>query len=185
MTLKISHLILYLRKEKLLNIHSLYSWRSLGVIAWLLLAVTLTACGGAAQTEEAAPAAEEATAEEESATEAEEAAADTETDVAEEAEEAAAEEESVADAEEATANDDTATETEAEEATEMSDEESEEAEAADTNENLLDPSADPQEVACSPLEIPENTLIAEVSAEDWALGPEDAPITVIEYGDFQ
>jgi hypothetical protein len=33
--------------------------------------------------------------------------------------------------------------------------------------------------------VPENQLIATASEDDWAKGPTDAAITVIEYGDFQ
>ena len=38
---------------------------------------------------------------------------------------------------------------------------------------------------CQAVEIPDNQLIAQVSAEDWSKGPADAEITLIEYGDFQ
>jgi hypothetical protein len=38
---------------------------------------------------------------------------------------------------------------------------------------------------CQAVEIPDNQLIAPVSAEDWSKGPADAEITLIEYGDFQ
>jgi predicted lipid-binding transport protein (Tim44 family) len=40
-------------------------------------------------------------------------------------------------------------------------------------------------VSCESFEIPTNNLIAPASAEDWAKGPADASVTVIEYGDFQ
>lgn len=38
---------------------------------------------------------------------------------------------------------------------------------------------------CEPVEVPENPFIAQVSDKDWVKGPENAAITLIEYGDFQ
>ena len=34
-------------------------------------------------------------------------------------------------------------------------------------------------------ERPPNSPFPDVSASDWSIGPADAPITIIEYGDFQ
>jgi hypothetical protein len=39
--------------------------------------------------------------------------------------------------------------------------------------------------ACQPVDIPINTLVAPVSDQEWSKGPANAPITLIEYGDFQ
>ncbi len=58
--------------------------------------------------------------------------------------------------------------------------------AAESNESLLDPAASVASVAeCVTVEIPDNPLIATVTEDDWVKGPADAPITLIEYGDFQ
>lgn len=39
--------------------------------------------------------------------------------------------------------------------------------------------------ACNSIEIPDDALTSPATADDWAKGPADAPITLIEYGDFQ
>ena len=41
------------------------------------------------------------------------------------------------------------------------------------------------EAGCQAVEIPANDLIAAVSDTDWTKGPANAPVTLIEYGDFQ
>ncbi len=40
-------------------------------------------------------------------------------------------------------------------------------------------------VVCQPVEVPTNSKIAPISDKDWAKGPATAPVTLIEYGDFQ
>ena len=54
------------------------------------------------------------------------------------------------------------------------------------DENLLSPDQPlAAEVVCQSVDVPDNTLVAQVSDSDWSIGPADAPITIIEYGDFQ
>jgi hypothetical protein len=42
-----------------------------------------------------------------------------------------------------------------------------------------------QPANCVPVEVPKNDKIAPVTDQDWAKGPATAPVTLIEYGDFQ
>jgi len=77
-----------------------------------------------------------------------------------------------------------------EEAAEQPADPTEEAAQAADDENLLDSSQSLPEqaagpVTCEAINIPENMAIAEVTDEDWSRGPADAPVTMIEYGDFQ
>jgi hypothetical protein len=39
--------------------------------------------------------------------------------------------------------------------------------------------------SCEAVNIPTNEAISPVADEEWSKGPVDAPVTVIEYGDFQ
>ena len=62
--------------------------------------------------------------------------------------------------------------------------------AAATSEAEASPSENPAastspQAVCQAVDIPNNDLIASVSAEDWSKGPAEASITLIEYGDFQ
>lgn len=47
------------------------------------------------------------------------------------------------------------------------------------------PTAASTEAGCQAIEVPANDLIAAVSDTDWAKGPANALVTLIEYGDFQ
>ena len=60
---------------------------------------------------------------------------------------------------------------------------SKEEESTDLVEDKIE--AEPSAVTCEVIPIPNNPLIAQVSDTDWIKGPVDAPITLIEYGDFQ
>jgi hypothetical protein len=140
---------------------------TLGVLGLFLAALTLAGCGGSA-----------AESETEEPVGSNQAVADSETE-----ETANTTEAEKADNEETEVSEDEATEeTAAEEAAESS--------AEADEENLLDqaqalPEQDTTPAACHTVEIPQNPLIAQVSDVDWAKGPADAPVTVIEYGDFQ
>ncbi len=58
--------------------------------------------------------------------------------------------------------------------------------AAATNETAAAPAASSRAPAvCQPVDIPSNTLIAPVSDQEWSKGSASAPVTLIEYGDFQ
>jgi hypothetical protein len=57
-------------------------------------------------------------------------------------------------------------------------------ETVPTSEQDLPTSAS-TEAGCQAVEIPANGLIAAVSDTDWTKGPANAPVTLIEYGDFQ
>ena len=135
---------------------------ALWLIGLLLAGLTLAACGSAAE-----PAAEEAPA----PAETEEAVgALVEADEAVEAEETAADEEAQPD----------------QEAAEQVDQAEVQEETAGTgaDENLLaDTAAGPAE--CQTIDVPDNQLIAAVADGEWSKGPEAAPVTLIEYGDFQ
>lgn len=164
-----------------------------GLTCLLFVSIALAACGGATES-----VSEESTTSGEAEEVAQPAAVEEE-EQAQESQESASAEEEVAVTEETEAASDEAAPEESEAASEEpAAEESvaEEAEATD-NENLLapgqelassgpatcrtaTPANDPIAAALQP-----NELIAPISDSDWAKGPADAAITVIEYGDFQ
>lgn len=139
-----------------------YKLAAVWLMSLLLLGLSLTACGG--ESTPAAPDPQPATTEAQTAGESE-----TDTTVTEEA------------ATEATAQ---VTEEPFEAATEEVAETTEEEPGADEDLVAQEPLLN-NEAVCQAVKIPDNPLIAEVSAEDWVKGPADAAITLIEYGDFQ
>jgi hypothetical protein len=140
---------------------------TLGLISLFLVGLTLVACGGANE-----PAAEEAVA-----------PAETEEVVA-----TPAEVEEVAEAEEPVATEElpeekeapAAAETEAPATGEATAQAAEPAPEENPSAATTAPAAE-----CQTVEVPDNELIAAVADSDWVKGPAGAPITLIEYGDFQ
>lgn len=60
------------------------------------------------------------------------------------------------------------------------------AEPAATQEaDVAQPSPTSSTAECVPVDVPDNDLIAAVTGKDWVDGSADAPVTLIEYGDFQ
>jgi len=142
--------------------HALQYRPALWLIGLLLLSLALVACGGATE-----PAPEESVAPPEAneAVEAtQEVAVVPETEETEAAAAAATEEVQAA----AAATEETQAEVAA----------TEEVQA----ENLP---ASVTTASCQTVDIPMNNQIAAISTSDWANGPADAPVTLIEYGDFQ
>lgn len=163
-----------------------------GLACLLFISLVLAACGGAAapvpeesvtsgDTEEVAqPAAES----EKQAQESQEAAsAEEEMTAAEETEatsEEAAPEESEAVSEEPAAEESATKEAEATDNESSSAPEQELASSSSAACRAVTPDNDPIAAVLQP-----NELIAPISDSDWTKGPADAPITFIEYGDFQ
>ena len=141
----------------------------------LFISLVLAACGGATEsvseesitsdeTEESAQESQEATSAEETEAISEEPA----TEESEAANEEPAAEESVAEEAEATDSENPPAP------------EQELASSSGAECRTVTPENDPIAAVLQP-----NALIAPISDNDWAKGPADAPITVIEYGDFQ
>jgi hypothetical protein len=131
------------------------------IVSLFSVSLVLTACGGAAESTSEAPV----------------------TPVVTEETIAQATEEQKAPATEKIATEEVATEET--EATEVATEETEA-----TKENVSTPEQDlptaaSTEAGCQAIEVPANDLIAAVSDTDWAKGPANALVTLIEYGDFQ
>ncbi len=152
------------------------SYRALVVwlVSLLLVSLTLVACGGTAEpvSEEPAPPAET-----EEAADAPAESADTTAD-----EEVAEEEEQATATEEAAPTQAAATEEAAPTEEQAAAEETAPTEEAEENLSDAGPATEP---TCQAIDIPDNPLIAPVSDSDWSKGPADAPITIIEYSDFQ
>jgi hypothetical protein len=142
--------------KRYLRAHNPAMW----LLGLLLVSLILAACGGTPEPAEVpSPAADTET------------AADT----------PAAEEEVEATAEQATA---TAEVAEAEEAAATEESETHAAAEATEEENLL-ADASTTLAECQTMDIPDNDLIGAVSEDDWVKGPANAPVTLIEYGDYQ
>ncbi len=122
---------------------------AVGLVALLLVSLTLAACGGGESTESEESSASTAQTEEAAGTPAEVEA-----------------------------------ETAESEAVPPPTEEMEAQEAETTEESGVSEVAGPV-AECQSVDIPDNDLIAAVTDRDWSKGPADAPITLVEYGDFQ
>jgi hypothetical protein len=64
-------------------------------------------------------------------------------------------------------------------------EETEESAPVGETETVQDTDTSATLAECQSVDIPDNGLIAAVSESDWARGPANAPVTLIEYGDYQ
>jgi len=139
---------------------SLHRAAMLGAIGLLVAGLTLVACGGATPSEA------------EQQPDSTQSAADSQAEVAEE-----------------TQAQETGSENAEQQESGSAEESVDNEEAASSNDENLSapdqPLAEPAEAACHTIDVPDNPLVAAVSNTEWVRGPEDAPITVIEYGDFQ